>query len=388
MTIADCTVMVVEDHEFQRSTTLQILANLGAGGLLDAADAEGALALLATGPHPDVVICDLDMPGMDGIEFLRRLAALDAGTAIIIASGLDESVLHAAEATARSYGLVVLGAIPKPLTARRLLQTVGLHRPGVQRSAAASGPATDAWADALSRELIGVRARPRVELASGRLAGLEVRAHRLGRDETEIDAAAEPPAPGAVALAVAERIASAGLSALQRLGDRGELIDVTLVLPSSAFDEELVERLAELADEAEIEPARICVAMSDAAGIPVALDLLTRLRVRGFGLGFDGFGSTGATLPALEPMPLTEVKIDAGAVARATGSGRGAEAFAATVALLHDRGLDVVCDGCVSAAEWMVALQAGCRRAQGAYVGPPLAPEDVSGWAAQWEGVR
>ena len=42
MTLADCTVMVVEDHEFQRQTTLQMLANLGVGALLEAADGDSA----------------------------------------------------------------------------------------------------------------------------------------------------------------------------------------------------------------------------------------------------------------------------------------------------------------------------------------------------------
>jgi EAL domain-containing protein (putative c-di-GMP-specific phosphodiesterase class I)/CheY-like chemotaxis protein len=391
VSLADCTVLVVEDHEFQRSTTLQILANLGAGDLLEAADGEGALMIFSLGRRPDVIVCDLDMPGMDGIEFLRRVAELAAGTAIIIASGLDGDVLRAAETTARSYGLVVLGAIPKPLTARRLLQAVGLHRPGVAPSAAAPGaPNDDAWGEALAREMVGVRLRPRVELASGRLGGLEARAHRLTGGE-EIDAAGDTfgPTPGPVALAVAERVARAGLSAQQRLGDGGELVDVTLVIPSAALvGDELLERLTALAADAEVEPARISLAVADAEAAAAALDLLTRLRVRGFGLGFDAFGGVAATLPALERLPLTEVKIDGDALGRATASMRGAEAFTATVQLLHDRGLDVVCDGCTGAAEWMVALGAGCWRAQGAFVGPPLASEDVAAWLHAWEGVR
>lgn len=396
MSLADCTVLVVEDHEFQRSTTLQILANLGAGSLLEAADGEDALTMFGLGRPPDVIVCDLDMPGMDGIEFLRRVAELAAGTAVIIASGLHEDVLRAAEATARGYGLVVLGAIPKPLTARRLLQAVGLHRPGVAAAQASAGSAAeDPWEAALARELVGVRVRPRVELASGRLGGLEARAHRLGSGG-EIDAAADPlgPAAGAAALAVAERVLRAGLTAQQRLSDGGDLVDLTLVLPAAALAGEegaqahLLERLGELAAEAEVEAARICVSVPDAEGAAAALDLLTRLRVRGFGLGFDGFGGVRGTLPALERLPLTEVKIDGDALGRATASVRGAEAFAATVQLLHDRGLDVVCDGCSSSAEWLVALQAGCWRAQGAFVGPPLAAEDVSAWLQTWEGVR
>jgi EAL domain-containing protein (putative c-di-GMP-specific phosphodiesterase class I)/CheY-like chemotaxis protein len=412
MTLADCTVLVVEDHEFQRRTTLQILANLGAGGLLEAADGEDALALLLDpGPRPDIVVCDLDMPGMDGVEFLRHVAQLGAGTAIVIASGLDESVLRSAEATARGFGLEVLGAIRKPLTARLLLQAVGLHRPQSACAAvpAAGGGGHDPWAVALSDGRILVRVHPRVELASGRLGAIEARAHRVDalsaaarsdpRAGTTVDVATDPrgPARGEVADAIAELVARAGLAAQRLLSDAGELVDVTLVLPPAALHgERVVERLAELADEAGVELGRICVALPDARGTSpgfpsklasVPLDLLTRLRVHGFGLGIDGFGSAGATLPQLERLPLTEVKVAAEALGRATASARGAEAFAATVQALRDQGLDVVCDGCDSHAEWQLALQAGCRRAQGTLVGPPLHPADLGAWLRSWSGV-
>jgi EAL domain-containing protein (putative c-di-GMP-specific phosphodiesterase class I)/CheY-like chemotaxis protein len=394
VTLADCTVMVVEDHEFQRLTTLQILANLGAGGLLEAADGEGALALLDADPRPDIVVCDLDMPGMDGVEFLRRVAALGAGTAIVIASGLDDSVLRSAEATARGYGLEVLGAIRKPLTARLLLQAVGLHRPASASGLAPALRDDDPWAGALRDERVALRVRPRVDLATGRLGAIELRAHRV-QDGTSIavDAATDPrgPAAGAAASAVAGRLARAGLAAQAALGEAGELVGVVLVLPPAALaGAALVDRLAELVAGAGSEPARVCVALADARGASPAaapLDLLTRLRVRGFGLGIDGFGTAHATLQELERLPLTEVTIAADALARGTASTRGAEAFAATVQALRDQGLDVVCDGCDSRAEWELALQAGCRRAQGALVGPPVAPEDVAAWLRIWSCV-
>jgi len=126
MTLDSCTVLVVEDHEFQRRTMLQILANLGVGDLLEAADGEGALRVMMT-RRPDVVLCDLDMPGMSGVEFFAHVAASDHDPALIIASGLDEEVVTAAEATARAAGLQVLGVIYKPLTARRLLELFALR---------------------------------------------------------------------------------------------------------------------------------------------------------------------------------------------------------------------------------------------------------------------
>ena len=141
MTLADCTVMVVEDHEFQRRTTLQMLANLGVGGLLEAADGDAALALLG---EADIIVCDLDMPGMDGVEFLRHVSQSRAGAAIVIACGLDESVLRSAELTA---------ARVRPRRARGDPQAAdrppapggGGSAPAARRARAARGAARSGW---------------------------------------------------------------------------------------------------------------------------------------------------------------------------------------------------------------------------------------------------
>lgn len=121
MTLAERTVLVVEDHDFQRRTILQILANLGVGSVLEAADGEAALACLDDAAGTDVLVCDLDMPGMDGAELLRLVALRAVRPDVVIASGLPAEVLAAAESRAREQGLTVLGAVRKPLTARRLL---------------------------------------------------------------------------------------------------------------------------------------------------------------------------------------------------------------------------------------------------------------------------
>jgi CheY-like chemotaxis protein len=126
VSLRDRTVLVVEDHDFQRQTMLQILANLGADRLLEAADGAGALARLddGSGEAPDVVLCDLDMPGIDGVAFLRELAGRGIDAEVVIVSGLDGARLAAAEEQARAAGVRLRGTISKPLTARRLLSVL------------------------------------------------------------------------------------------------------------------------------------------------------------------------------------------------------------------------------------------------------------------------
>ena len=68
MSLSELSVMVVEDHGFQRRMALRLLTDLGIGEVSEAADGHGALHLLeGSGRAPDVLLVDLDMPGMDGI---------------------------------------------------------------------------------------------------------------------------------------------------------------------------------------------------------------------------------------------------------------------------------------------------------------------------------
>jgi CheY-like chemotaxis protein len=342
MTLADCTVMVVEDHEFQRRTMLQILANLGTGRLLEAADGESALALLSAEPRPDVVVCDLDMPGMDGVEFLRHVSERSIDTAIVIASGLGEGVLRSAETTARAYGLHVLGAVGKPLTARRLLEVVGLHRPARLQ---AGTPPRAGRAPAL--------VRPRIDLLSGRPAGVLVEGDPDGVFE------ALGAVPG---------------------------LDVTLLLAPSACEElTLGDRLAARAHAAGVDPRRICVALPHEPALPdsaAQLEVLTRLLVRGFGLGVHDFTAGDVALGRLQELPLTEVTLSRDALAGATSSPLRAEALEATIRGLRTRGARAVASGCDSDGERDLLAQMGCDRAEGAIAGGTLAPAELAAWAA------
>lgn len=111
---ADLSVLLVDDDEFVRSTVAEQLRALGAARV-DTAD-DGASALRAAPPAQfDLIVCDLMMPGVDGVEFLRDLALRRSGAALVLISALDESLLRAVALLSRERGLKVLGALRKPV---------------------------------------------------------------------------------------------------------------------------------------------------------------------------------------------------------------------------------------------------------------------------------
>jgi EAL domain-containing protein (putative c-di-GMP-specific phosphodiesterase class I) len=303
--------------------------------------------------------------------------------AVVIASGLDDAVVHAAETTARAYGIEVLGTVRKPLTSRRLLEVVGLHRPSSPASAA-NGAQTRAWRTALAAGGATVMLQPRIDLVSGRPAGLQARASRSDSVDaaTDLSATAAGPLPGELA----DLVLAAACAALCELDRVVAGLDATLVLaPAACLDLRLADRLAARANAGGIDPRRLCVALPREPVLPPSpaqFEVLARLRMRGFGLGLDGFTAGDPTIGGPMGLPLTEVTLAPDAASGAARSPSRAEALEATIRALLDQGVRVVAAGCDTTADRMRLALAGCHRAQGEAIGAPGSVEQLAAWAA------
>src|SRR6202790_5747277 len=109
---------------------LKMLARLGATQVATAADGYAALEIvMAPGASIDIIISDLDMPGMDGLEFMRHLSEARIPVAIILASALESVLLDSIETMTKAYGVKILGVIQKPLTLEKLDALIKLHIP-------------------------------------------------------------------------------------------------------------------------------------------------------------------------------------------------------------------------------------------------------------------
>ena len=74
--------------------------------------------------HPEVVILDLAMPGVDGIELLRFLAEERCDSKIILTSGVSDRVLEAAIRLGNALGLRMGPALPKPFLTKELAEAL------------------------------------------------------------------------------------------------------------------------------------------------------------------------------------------------------------------------------------------------------------------------
>jgi len=120
-------VLVVDDDDLQRQFLARLLARAGIGPLFWATNGRSALEAFREGQAIDVVVCDLLMPEMDGIEFLKQVSDEGFTPSIVISSGADEDTQREMETVARTHGLRVLGFIPKPVSVDALLTVLARH---------------------------------------------------------------------------------------------------------------------------------------------------------------------------------------------------------------------------------------------------------------------
>ncbi|WP_051293662.1 response regulator [Pseudoduganella violaceinigra] len=125
-------ILLVDDDPFMLSMLADMLEDLGQLNVRSESDARQALLALPQF-RPDLLVCDLSMPEMDGIEFLRLAADSHFGGAVALLSGMDAGIRQAADTLARAHGLALLGTLAKPATPAalaELLSQAASHRAG------------------------------------------------------------------------------------------------------------------------------------------------------------------------------------------------------------------------------------------------------------------
>lgn len=116
-------VLLIDDDAFTLDMVALRLEDLGVARVTKAGSGEqGLLALAQDGRRPDLIVCDINMPHMDGFQLMESLAARHVGCAIILMSGLAQRFIDSAQLMARFHHLYILGALKKPVDKRELAQ--------------------------------------------------------------------------------------------------------------------------------------------------------------------------------------------------------------------------------------------------------------------------
>ena len=388
--------LVVEDHTFQRWLIGSLLEGLGAESVYLASNGTAGLRMLAkAGDRIDIVVSDLDMPGMDGMQLIRHMGERRHPASLIVLSALQSPLLTSVEAMAREYGVQFLAAIPKPLTARKLLAALEMHepRPVVPARPAPARFTPAAIAQGLELGEFEPHFLPKMDIATGCLRGAEALARWNHPTQGLLLPDAFIPVVESRGFmdSLTRRMVDMATRHCRTWRDLGLDLSVSINISSSLLrDPRLADRLRELVAAAGLEPRHVTFEITETAPTRTlgrALENLARLHMHGFGLSIDDYGTGYSSMQRLVNMPFTELKIDKSFVKNALTDPTSRAMVESSLDLARKLGLTAVAEGVEDRETWEWLRSQGCPQAQGFYICAPMPADDFLKWAQARKAV-
>jgi len=382
--------LVVDDDLVVLQQVKTMLDALGMKEIVTAINGlEASKVLSGRGEDFGVLICDLSMPEMDGVELIRQLGKTGFKGGLILISGADEKIITTVNKLAILQGVRVLGQLQKPVSAAQLTVLLGhtadlpanrqqaVAGPVVSREAILAAMETNAFSvwfqpkvDALTLHPVGVEALARWKLADGKYIS----------PESFITVAEREGLIGelsrllvSITLGEATKLYAAGFPLKIAINVSGAWLN-DLNLPDLIFSNTMSSGLR--ATDIILEVTETGV-MED---LTTALDVLSRLRLKGFGLSIDDFGIGYSSFEQLGRIPFTEMKLDRSFVSKGAEDGAARAILESSMDMAHKLGLSTVAEGVETELDLKLVRSLGCELVQGYLIAKPMPTHDLIAW--------
>jgi EAL domain-containing protein (putative c-di-GMP-specific phosphodiesterase class I)/CheY-like chemotaxis protein len=383
---------VLDDEPFMHRVLVHMLAGLGFPEVETRDDGATTLAEFAAGAQsPELIFLDLNMPRMDGIEFLRGLAEQSYTGSVVLLSAEGERVLQMTEKLVQAHRMTVLGHLRKPVSQSALATIVQKWQPAATIDAMPENYGPGELRAAMDRGELENHYQPKVAIASATLVGVET----LVRWRHPSDGLVTPDR----FVAVAEEhglIAELTRGVLARAfehsaGWRRDGLSLGIAVNVSMenlADPGFADEVLALAGRLGATPRDITLELTESRLMldqRVALEALARLRIRRFRLAIDDFGTGHSSLLQLRDIAFDELKIDQAFVHGAWRDATMRAIFEASLGLGRQLGIEVVAEGVRDRDDWNLVARSGCDLAQGHFIGAAMPASRIPDWIAAWE---
>jgi EAL domain-containing protein (putative c-di-GMP-specific phosphodiesterase class I) len=394
------TVMVVDADAAHSDSHNKTLRALGHSGIDFQSRGPEALERLRSGSAAQLLLLDLHLPDMDGIRFMRELAQIRSDMELVLISGENRRLLETTVNLGRSMGLNVLGALPRPLELASLKELLtreikpgagndenqSLNRPLAQTDLQ-EGLAGD-WAN--NRPVLLYQ--PIVSLLTGNIVCVEVLTRWWNRERGLLTP--EKFLPLAEKFGLLDELSRLIYQqTLKQVADwlsRDQKISAAINVSINSFnDPDFANFLIDAAAEHQIDCARLVFEMAEtqtSSVQPRCLESLLTLRLKGFRLSIDDFGTGSSSLTHLKNIPFTELKIDREFVTGACDNAASRSILEASVNLAKRLNIAIVAEGVESRRDWDLVEALHCDYVQGYYCGKPMDNKAFLAHLESWQG--
>jgi len=389
--------MVVDDDPVIVKLLQRILQDAGAKSILTATNGIEAIdALTNTNNAFDIILCDLNMPEMDGIEFLNRVANENKfDGAILLLSGEDDRMLQTAYDLAKAHQLNMIGAIQKKLlmteTINRIQEKYKPYR--VKKKHVAVEPITLKELESgikTHSNAIQLYYQPKVAIRDRSITGVEILARWEHPERGTLLPGAFIPLAEQTGLidALTDIIYTLALRQVSQWRAAGIDITASINISVNSFaSSEFADLLLKTAASFGVEPSSIILEITESeimTDMIKSLEMMMHLRMRKFGLSIDDFGTGHSSMEKLKQIPFTELKIDRAFVRDANKNSAARVIVESSVELAKKLNMLIVAEGVETHKHWQFAEKMGCDIAQGFYCAAPMSNVDFEDFLKYW----
>lgn len=388
--------MLLDDDPFMLKLMTHMLAQLGYSHVVACDGGSKALQYLSDPQEVvDLIFLDINMPGMDGVEFIRRLVDRRYAGSVILVSGENNRILESVEKLIEAHRLIALGHLQKPVKPDALAKLLSLLKPRV----GGRGRAQRISRHSYTAENLGVAIRegqlvnyyqPKVALATREVVGFEslVRWQHPTEGLVAPDQFIGLAAENGLITGVTEVVLRSAMKQARDWSRAGHQIPIAVNVSMddlTALD--FPDRAADLATAIGVEPQLITLEVTEGQvmrQLSTVLDVLSRLSLKRFRLAIDDFGTGHSSLAQLRDLPFDELKIDRGFVHGALTDGTRRAICSASLRMAHQLQMQVVGEGIEDLDDWEFLSHLGCDVGQGYYIARPMPAVEVLMWLEGW----
>jgi EAL domain-containing protein (putative c-di-GMP-specific phosphodiesterase class I) len=386
-------LLVVDDEPIQCLIVTRAMAAFGFAA--DAANSLEEAGSRISRQAYDVIVLDLSLGEREGISLLRLIASGPGDPVVVFMTRLDDRVRAASIRLAGELGLRVAGALSKPVgpSALRAL----LDGPPPQRVRQSHPeivpPTPDELREALEQSRIVTVFQPKVALSDEQVVGVEALARwrHPPRGPVPPDVFIPLAEQNGLIVPLTQRVLNDSLAACQRWRrDHPNCSVAVNISPLVLAEPDLPEVIDAALLRYGLSPGALIAEITESTFIanPLsAMELLTRLRIKGIGLSMDDFGTGYSSLLTLLRLPFTELKIDRSFITSCDTDAEAWKIIRAAISLARELGLSVVAEGVETEAVADRLRAAGCQIGQGWRFGRPMAESALHNWLTRRRAV-
>ncbi|WP_088330391.1 EAL domain-containing protein [Lacimicrobium sp. SS2-24] len=340
---------------------------------------EATLSDLQDASH---IILDLNMPGHDGLDVLEVLSKERIHVPIILCSGVAEDIIDSAVDVLQESGLVFGGKLPKPFSYEQFKDLVtGVALPALSEKSRITprkqiNLTRGDLAIAIRRNWFYPVFQPQIDVETNTVFGVECLA-RLNHPlfgQCGPDAFISKLVQTELIDTFTEHFIAESLCRLAKIGFPPQM-RVSFNIDPNSLRKNFLANLAAHVSDHYIKASQICLEITELSAVAMSKELksiLTKLRVHGFHISLDDFGTGFSTVHELDLLPFNELKIDRSFVSHLTERSGTLTIIKHTLGLAADMKLLVIAEG-VETSEQVEHLKAlGCKYMQGFYYSKPL----------------